>query len=85
MLLLAPSLVALFLEPVLFLAADRWPRRWFVRTGLFGLAAFSIAAGLAPGPTWLSIALSGSSVTAGAAVSIAQATLVDHTPTRASA
>jgi predicted MFS family arabinose efflux permease len=79
-LLLVPALVALFLEPIIFLAADRWPRRHFVRGGLLGMALSSLAAALAPGPLTLSLAVSLVAVSSGTAVALSQATLVDLHP-----
>ncbi len=75
-----PALVALVLEPIVFLAADRWPRRWFLRGGLAAMAAAAFAAAMAPGPWSLSIAMSIGAVASGTAVALAQATLVDRHP-----
>jgi predicted MFS family arabinose efflux permease len=79
-LLLVPALVALVLEPIIFLAADRWPRRHFVRAGIAGMAVFSLAAACAPNPLFLSLAVALLAVSAGTGVSLAQATLVDLHP-----
>lgn len=79
-LLLVPALVALVLEPLVFLAADRWPRRWFVRGGLAGMAVASLLAAIAPGAVTLAIAISLSFVASGSATALAQATLVDRHP-----
>ena len=78
MLLLAPSLLALVLEPIVFLYADRYPRRWFLRGGLAAMALCALAAAFAPGPLSLAIAVSLSAVATGTAVTLAQATLVDR-------
>jgi predicted MFS family arabinose efflux permease len=79
-LLLVPALLGLVLEPIIFLAADRWPRRHFVRAGLVGMALSAAAAALAPGPLSLSLALATSFVAAGTGVALAQATLADLYP-----
>lgn len=81
-LLLVPSLVALVIEPPLFLLADRRPRRRFVVGGLLVMAAASFAAALAPGVLVLALAGSVGAVAAGVAVTLAQATLVDASPDR---
>jgi FSR family fosmidomycin resistance protein-like MFS transporter len=81
-LLLVPSLVAMALEPVLYLLADRYPRRRFVVGGLLVLSGASFAAALAPSVLFLAIAESAAGVAAGCAVTLAQATLVDSNPTR---
>jgi predicted MFS family arabinose efflux permease len=79
-LLLIPALVALFLEPIIFLAADRWPRRHFVRGGLAAMALSALAAALAPDPLTLSIAVSLVAVASSTAVALSQATLIDLNP-----
>lgn len=79
-LLLLPALIALVLEPIVFLAADRWPRRWFLRGGLAAMAVCALAAAFAPGPWSFSIALSFGAVASGTATALAQATLVDRHP-----
>lgn len=81
-LLLVPALAGLLLEPLIFLAADRWPRRHFVRAGLAGMALSALAAALAPGPLSLSLALSFSFVAAGTGVALAQGSLADLYPER---
>lgn len=80
MLLLIPALVALFLEPIIFLAADRWPRRHFVRGGLAVMALSALASALAPGPLTLALAVSVVAVSSGTAVALSQATLIDLHP-----
>lgn len=77
LLLLGPGLVAMVLEPLAFLAADRLPRRWFVVCGLAGLAVGSWIAALAPAPSWLIVAEAISGTSSGIAVGLAQASLVD--------
>jgi predicted MFS family arabinose efflux permease len=80
MLLLVPALVALLLEPIIFLAADRWPRRHFVRGGLAVMALSALASALAPDPITLSVAVSVVAVSSGTAVALSQATLMDLYP-----
>ena len=75
-----PGAIALVLEPLLFLLADRYPRRWFVRGGLAAMAVGSLAAAFAPGPIVLAGALTLWGVAGGIAVALAQATLVDWWP-----
>lgn len=77
-----PGIVGFIVEPLLFLLADRYPRHWFVRGGLAGMAVASFAAALAPGPVTLAAALAVWFVATGASASIAQATLVDRAPDR---
>jgi predicted MFS family arabinose efflux permease len=79
-LLLLPALVALVLEPIIFLAADRWPRRHFVRGGLFAMALSALASALAPTPLALALTLSVVFVSSGTAVALSQATLMDLYP-----
>jgi MFS family permease len=79
-LLLAPLLAGLALEPVIFLLADRHPRRWFVCGGLFGMAACAFAAAAAPHIVVLSAAIALSYVASGTGVALAQAVLVDARP-----
>jgi predicted MFS family arabinose efflux permease len=79
-LLLVPAVLALVLEPIIFLAADRWPRRHFVRAGLAAMALSSLGAALAPTPLVLSLAVALMAVSAGTGVALAQATLVDLFP-----
>jgi MFS family permease len=77
-LLVVPGIVALIVEPIIFLLADRYPRRWFIRGGMAGMAVASAMAALAPNAIVLSIALSLFFFTTGTATSLAQATLVDR-------
>ncbi|MBZ0230877.1 MAG: MFS transporter [Deltaproteobacteria bacterium] len=79
-LLLAPGLAAVALEPIIFLLADRWPRRPFVAGGLFVMGLASIACALAPSPLLFTVALSVSFVANSCGVELAQATLVDAHP-----
>jgi MFS family permease len=83
--MLVPGLVGLCLEPPLFLLADRWPRRWFITGGFAGMVASMVLAALAPGPITFAIAISLYGIASGAAVGLAQATLVDANPTRRAA
>jgi predicted MFS family arabinose efflux permease len=83
--MLVPGIVGLCLEPPLFLLADRWPRRWFITGGFAGMVASMIVAALAPGPITFAIAISLYGIASGAAVGLAQATLVDANPTRRAA
>ncbi len=53
-----PGIVALVVEPLIFLLADRYPRAYFVRGGLAVLSVSTIACGLAPGPWTLGLATS---------------------------
>lgn len=77
-----PGIVALVLEPLIFLLADRYPRAYFVRGGLAVLAVGSVACGLAPGPYSLVAATSVCWVATGAASALSQATLIDRAPER---
>jgi predicted MFS family arabinose efflux permease len=79
-LLLAPSLISMAVEPVLFLLADRHPRKWFVCGGLFAMAAAALLAAAAPHPYVLAVALSIAFVAAGSGVALAQGTLMDAYP-----
>lgn len=80
LLFVGPGIVALVIEPLIFLLADRYPRAWFIRGGLTALALATVAAGLAPGPIALSIAISVCWIATGSASSLAQATLLDRAP-----
>ena len=75
-----PGLVALVIEPLIFLAADRYPRAWFIRGGLTAMSIASFASGLAPGPFALAAATSVLWLAIGASSSLAQATLMDRDP-----
>ncbi len=75
-----PGVVALVLEPLIFLLADRYPPTWFVRGGLAALSLATIACGLAPGPWTLALATSVCWIAIGTASSLSQATLVDAAP-----
>src|SRR5690606_17441902 len=79
-LLLVPTLVALAIEPALFLLADRHGRAWFVRGGALAMALAAFAAAAAPSIPVLTAAVALSFVATGAAVTTAQAALVDVHP-----
>jgi MFS family permease len=72
-----PGLVALALEPPLFLLADRYPRHLFIRGGLVAMAIAAMVCAVAPGPIVLAAGLSVAAVATGTATGLAQATLVD--------
>jgi MFS family permease len=77
-LFLVPGIVAFAIEPWLFVLADRYPRRWFIRGGVAAMAIASVIAAFSTGP----IALAGSQAllwcAIGSASGLAQATLVDE-------
>lgn len=77
---LAPGAVALVVEPVMFLLADRYPRRWFVAGGLAAMALAAFSAAMAPGPITLALSIAVWGIATGVATSLAQATLVDRQP-----
>jgi len=79
-LLLIPGLVALVIEPFLFLLADRHPRVWFVRGGAIAMAASAFAAAVAPNLFLVALAVALAYLASGCGVSMAQATLVDAYP-----
>jgi predicted MFS family arabinose efflux permease len=79
-LLAIPALVAMVVEPVIFLLADRHPRRRFILGGLLAMAAGAFSAALAGGPWSLAAASSLAGVAAGVAVHLAQGTLCDTHP-----
>ena len=75
---LVPGAIGFVAEPALFLLADRYPRRWFIRGGVAGMAIAALVAAIAPGPITLAVAIGGGGVASGICVSLAQATLVDR-------
>ncbi len=77
-----PAIVALVIEPIVFLLADRYPRKWFIAGGLAVMAVGSFAAALAPSASVLAFAISGWAVATGTAAALAQGTLVDRAPDR---
>lgn len=81
-LFVVPGLVALVVDPLVFMLADRLGRPLLVRAGFATMAVTSFAAALAPGPISLAVALSIWYVATGAAVSMTEATLIDAWPDR---
>ncbi|MCA9623069.1 MAG: MFS transporter [Myxococcales bacterium] len=79
-LLLVPALVALCVEPFLFVLADRHPRRWFVTGGLFAMAVAAVLAASAHHIATLTLAITLAYLGSGSGVALAQATLVDARP-----
>jgi MFS family permease len=75
-----PAIVGFIVDPFVFLASDRYPRKWFVGGGLGVMAIASFAAALAPNTAVLAGAIACWYVASGAASSVAQATLVDRDP-----
>jgi MFS family permease len=78
------TLVALaalgFIEPVLLLLADRYPRRWFLCGGLFVLGLANVLAAVAPSYWMLLLALLLYGPASGCGVGLAQASLADASP-----
>lgn len=79
-LLLVPGLFSLLVEPVLFVLADRYPRKWFVCGGLLAMAAAAFAAAAATSVPVLAGAVALSWSASGCGVALSQATLVDARP-----
>jgi len=79
-LFLVPMLLSLVVEPLIFLRADRWPRRWLVCGSVFAMAGSAWLAAWAPSIYVLAAAVSLSFVATGVATSLAEATLVDASP-----
>ncbi|MFK7985316.1 MAG: sugar MFS transporter [Sandaracinaceae bacterium] len=77
-----PGVVALLVEPVLFVLADRHPRRWFVSGGLFAMGVAGLLAAWAPSATWLAVAVALAWVGSGSGVTLSEATLADAHPER---
>jgi len=77
-----PASVGFVVEPVVFIAADRYPRKWFVVGGLGAMAAASFVSALAPDAATLSVAIAVWYIATGSAASLSQATLVDRDPAR---
>lgn len=77
-----PGLAALLIEPVLFILADRHPRRWFVSGGLCAMGVAGLVAAWAPSAGWLSVAVALAWVGSGAGVTLSEATLADAHPER---
>ena len=79
-LFLVPGIVAFLVEPILFVLADKYPRRWFIRGGVAAMAVSAVIAALARGPVALACALSIMYIAVGASSALGQATLVDGAP-----
>lgn len=75
---LVPGIIALCAEPVLFLLADRYPRRWFICGGLAAMSAGIVVAATAQSAIVFSLAISVVWFASGTACGLAQATLVDR-------
>lgn len=75
-----PGTIAMVVEPFVFLLADRYPRRLFLRGGVTLMAISLLAVALAPSAIVLAIAISVFWIAIGSSVSLAQATLVDRNP-----
>ena len=75
-----PAVVGFVVEPFVFLASDRYPRKWFVVGGLGAMAAASFVSALAPNAATLSVSIAVWYIAAGASASLSQATLVDGDP-----
>jgi MFS family permease len=73
-------LLSLLLEPPLFIAADRYPRRWFVCGGLLAMGLVCLAAAVAPIYAVLLVVLALYGPASGCGVTLAQATLMDAHP-----
>jgi len=74
-LFVVPGLIALVVEPLIFLAADRHP--WIVRAGSAAMAASCAAAAIAPGPITLALAVGAIGIAIGTCSGVAQARLVE--------
>lgn len=79
-LLLVPGGLALLVEPMLFVLADRHPRKWFVCGGLFAMGVAALLVSVATHVALVSAALTLAWIGSGSAVNLAQATLVDARP-----
>lgn len=79
-LFVVPGAIAMVVEPVIFLLADRHPRALFLRIGMTVMAMSLAVAAFAPNAGVLAIAISVFWLANGAAVPLAQATLVDRNP-----
>ncbi len=74
------ALSALLLDPIISIVSDRSSKRWWVVGGLLGLALSDFASGSAPNFAWLLIAFACGTPAGGAAVGLAQASLIDLAP-----
>jgi len=79
-LLFVPGVMAFFIEPILFVLADRYPRKWFVCGGLFAMACAAFVAAAASNMIVLALALGVAFIGSGSGVALSQATLVDARP-----
>ncbi len=79
-LLTAMAVLGVVLEPPLLVLADRWPRKWFVCSGLAALGAVCAMAAWAPSYPVLVAALLLFGPASGVGVNAAQATLMDAHP-----
>jgi MFS family permease len=75
-----PASIAMVVEPFIFLLADRYPRALFIRIGVTLMALSLVGVALAPNVIVLAISISIFWLSNGAAVPLAQATLVDRNP-----
>ncbi|MFT3693477.1 MAG: MFS transporter [Kofleriaceae bacterium] len=82
MLFLVPGIVAFAVEPVLFVLADRHPRRWFIRGGVIAMAIASGVAAFAKSPVLVAASQALLWIAIGSASGLAQATLVDRSDER---
>lgn len=79
-LLFVPGMLAMLVEPWLFVLADRWPRKPFVAGGLAAMGIGIGLASLAHDPWVLMGAVTLAWIGSGAAVALGQATLADARP-----
>lgn len=79
-LLFVPGMLAMLVEPWLFVLADRHPRKAFVAGGLFAMGLGIAMAGLARSPWALMAAITLAWIGSGASVALGQATLADARP-----
>jgi predicted MFS family arabinose efflux permease len=75
-----PAIGGMVLEPIAFVLADRYPRKWFVCGGLFAMGALGIGCGFAPSAGAFAVMFAAWAVSVGVGVSLAQATLMDAYP-----
>ncbi len=75
-----PATIAMIVEPFIFLLADRYPRALFLRVGVTVMAVSLAGVAVAPNIVVLAISISIFWLANGAAVPLAQATLVDRNP-----
>jgi MFS family permease len=81
-LFLVPGAIALAVEPVIFLLADRYPRRWFIAGGLAFMAVGAFWGAIADSALELALSITLWGCASGPATSLSQATLVDRDPDR---